>query len=269
MDVAQFRILLEHLNLSWRGYRKVRRGVQRRLRRHMQHLRCNDIRGYLERLDENDLWKVECDRLLTVPISRFFRDRPLWRALEDTVLPALLDPGCAPLSVWSAGCARGEEVYSFKMLWHAFLSNGKKLPPLTVLATDIHPDYLASAQRGVYGPSSLKEVSEGLRSRWFRRVSGSGGDQFAIDSTLGRDITWQVQDLRGEPPAAKFHLIFLRNNVLTYCREEVQRQVLSKVKRALASPGFLSIGSHERLPDGACGLVPLPECRYIFKNAAT
>ena len=137
-----------------------------------------------------------------------------------------------------------------------------KLPLLEMLATDLHPDHLARAQLGLYGSSSLKEVSAALRSKWFRPVSGAG--HVAIDCRLRRDVSWKVHDLRAEPPFTGFHLIFLRNNVLTYCREEVKREALSKVARALAAPGFLAIGSHERLPEGVSSLVPLPECRYMF-----
>jgi chemotaxis protein methyltransferase CheR len=263
MDTLQFRILLEHMGLSWKGYRKVRRGAQRRVARHMEDLGCRNVRDYLKRLDQDAALRVECERLLTVPISRFFRDRPLWQALENTVLPELLDQERPAMQVWSAGCSRGEEIYSFAILWEKLRAAGRQLPPLGILATDLNPQNLEAARRGVFGQSSLKEVSADVRGRWFRPAFEGG--RFAIDVGLKAGITWVMHDLRDDPPDKGLQLIFLRNSILTYCREETRTAVLSRVIPALSRPGFLAIGCHERLPNGVSGLAALPQCRYLFK----
>lgn len=262
MDPTDFRRLLEHLGLSWRGYRKVRRGVQGRVARHMQQIGCRGIQEYLERLGRDDALRRECERRMTVAISRFFRDRRMWEILEGRVLPQLLDRHPAALKIWSAGCSRGEEVYSLKILWENLRATGRAMPALEVLATDLHPDYLAKAQRGVFGQSSLKEVRPADRTRWFEPASG--GDRFAVLSALRAGIVWTVHDLRNDPPARGFQLVFLRNNVLTYCSEDVRADILAKLVPALAPAGYLVIGAHERLPAGLSGLAPLPECRYIL-----
>jgi len=36
MDDKEFSQLLQYLGLSWQGYRKVRKGVKKRVSRHMQ-----------------------------------------------------------------------------------------------------------------------------------------------------------------------------------------------------------------------------------------
>ena len=38
MDDDSFRRLLDRLGLSWQGYAKVRKGVKKRIQRHMQEL---------------------------------------------------------------------------------------------------------------------------------------------------------------------------------------------------------------------------------------
>jgi chemotaxis protein methyltransferase CheR len=40
MDDAQFKQLLALFNRSWKGYRKIRKGVKKRIGRHMQSLGC-------------------------------------------------------------------------------------------------------------------------------------------------------------------------------------------------------------------------------------
>jgi chemotaxis methyl-accepting protein methylase len=40
--------------------------------------------------------------------------RKLWYDLEEYILPRMIETEKKTFQVWSAGCARGEEVYSFK-----------------------------------------------------------------------------------------------------------------------------------------------------------
>ena len=65
MDDNQFRKLLEYLDYSWRGYRKVRKGVKKRIRRHMHQIYCRDISDYLKVLDRDPVRRQECELLMT------------------------------------------------------------------------------------------------------------------------------------------------------------------------------------------------------------
>ncbi len=85
MDDDQFRQLLDDFNFSWAGYRKVRKGVKKRISRHMQELNCPNIKVYLDLLNQNDAVRQESERRMTVSISRFFRDRKLWQDLEEEI----------------------------------------------------------------------------------------------------------------------------------------------------------------------------------------
>jgi chemotaxis methyl-accepting protein methylase len=117
MNDEQFRQLLDYFQYSWAGYRKVRKGVKKRISRHMQELQCSNIAPYLNLIEVDDKLRLECERRMTVSISRFFRDRKLWLDLESEILPRLIESEKENLKVWSAGCARGEEIYSFKLVW--------------------------------------------------------------------------------------------------------------------------------------------------------
>ena len=107
MDDDQFRKLLEYLDYSWSGYRKVRKGVKKRICRHMQQLGCRNTPDYLHVLDQQENRRQECELLMTVSISRFFRDRRLWQMLEHQWLPAMIAKNPSKMKVWSAGCAAG------------------------------------------------------------------------------------------------------------------------------------------------------------------
>ena len=117
MRESEFAAMLLRFALSPEGYRKVRKGVQKRIVRHMQELRCPSMKAYLERLDTDGDAERQARRLMDVSISRFFRDGPLWRILGEEILPSLIANHPGGLRVWSAGCALGQESCSFRILW--------------------------------------------------------------------------------------------------------------------------------------------------------
>lgn len=178
MDDHQFRQLLQRFGLSWKGYRKVRKGVKKRIRRHMRELGCQTVEAYLDELDKCEEVSQQCERLMTVSISRFFRDRRLWQVLQEEALPSLIEKEKEKINVWCAGCACGEEVYSFKIVWETLKATWRRFPELEIMATDINPIYLDRAQGGIYPSSSLREVQKEVRLKYFQMQGG--GTLYAI-----------------------------------------------------------------------------------------
>jgi chemotaxis protein methyltransferase CheR len=264
MDDVEFGKLLVYLGYSRAGYRKVRKGVKKRVRRHMQRLGCRDICTYLNILALQPDSRQECELLMTVSISRFFRDRRLWELLEYRWLPDMIALNPPRLKVWSAGCACGEEAYSCRIVWEQLKNRFESLPPLELLATDRHPQYLGRAQSGIYNRSSLREVEAAVRTAHFE--SRKGSKQFEVKAALKSNICWKLHHLMNDPPGSEFNVIFLRNNILTYYRPEDQIGVVTKMLNCLTAQGLLIIGSHESLPFETGMLLPTLECPYAFKK---
>ena len=252
MDDDQFRQLLDRFNYSWTGYRKVRKGVKKRISRHMQELNCPNIKAYLKLLNQSDAVRQESERRMTVSISRFFRDRKLWHDLEEDILPGMIKTGKKILRVWSAGCARGEEVYSFMIVWDRFIEKYTHIPDLGITATDIQPDYIEKARAGIYTKSSLKEVPQDIREHYFD--IRKSGHHFEVKAFLKKGIDWEVQDNLADPLGSTFDIIFLRNNLLTYYREHKKKEGLRKIIKTLAPDGLLIVGSHEKIPPGTLNI---------------
>ena len=262
MDDTQFRKLIEFLGYSWSGYRRVRKGVKKRIHRHMLRLGCRDITTYLNLLENQADRRYECEQLMTVSISRFFRERLLWQFLENRWLPDIITRNRLQVDVWSAGCACGEEVYSFKIIWERLKTCCEPMPSLEILATDRHPHYIKRARSGIYNRSSLREVAADVRSGFFE--SRKGSNQFIIKNELKSEIHWEICDLLAESPASIFQIIFLRNNILTYYRQEDQIRALDSLMKCLAPGGLFIIGCHETLPLESGELVPMAECPYVY-----
>jgi chemotaxis protein methyltransferase CheR len=254
MDDAHLRQILLALGLSWKGYRKVRQGTKRRLERFMQEHGFRSTDSFLSALAEHPDLGKQAQRIAAVSISRFFRDRGLWEVLGKQILPSLLAPHPGVNKIWSAGCARGEEVYRMKILWEELGRANHPLPPLELWGTDMNEEFLARARAGVYSPSSLKEVKEEWQKRYFEPA---GPFLLAIVSSLKEGIQWKIHNfITEEPPQKNFSLIFLRNNLLTYYQEELKKASLERILGGLRPGGFLIIGSHEKLPEGMGGWMP-------------
>jgi chemotaxis protein methyltransferase CheR len=258
MDDDQFRQLLDWHNFSWAGYRKVRKGVKKRISRHMQELKCPDIKTYLNVLNQSAELRQECVKRLTVSISRFFRDRQLWHELENDILPRMIESEKKALRVWSAGCARGEEAYSFKILWDRLNKKHGQLPEIEIVATDIHDGYIEKAKIGVYPKSSLKEVQPEMREQYFD--VRKSGNCFAIKAVFKEDIF-------SHPPGSAFDIIFLRSNLLTYYKTHLKIEGLKNVLKALAPDGWLIVGSHEKLPAAVSNMQRHNSIPWAYRQA--
>jgi len=254
MNDDEFRTLLDDRKMSWKGYRRIRKGVKKRLRRHMRELGCRHNNHYIERLKTDPAAEKKFKILMTVSISRFFRDRQLWEDLADRYIPELAGKFPEGIRVWSAGCAGGEEAYSFRILWHRLAKMHGRLPPLEILATDNNSECIHRAQAGLFRASSLREIRDDDRLTFFRKRRQ--GRLFEIRPDLVSAIVFEQRDLLHKPPNGVFQFIFLRNNLLTYHRFQSIRSSFERIVNCLTPGGILIIGAHEKLPTGAEHLKP-------------
>lgn len=254
LDDEQFRQILAHFDLSWKGYRKIRKGVKKRLTKHMHSLGLHTVRDYLVAAHRNPMIMDEIRNLLSVPISRFFRDRKVWNDLRQFVFP-LLAESASVVQVWSAGCASGEEPYSFSMLWHGFCETEPTTPEIYIQGTDSNGHMIERARSGLYHKSSLREVDTTTLEAYFTPTRQK--ETLAVEQHIKQLVCFRVHDFaKDDPPGDEFHVIFLRNNLLTYYSGESRDIVFNKITNSLRSGGFLVIGMHEEIPAECCTLIP-------------
>jgi chemotaxis protein methyltransferase CheR len=264
MDDDSFRWLLDRLCLSWQGYAKVRKGVKKRISRHMRELGFSTMDDYIQSLTDPEILK-KVERLMSVSISHFFRDQNLWRTLEEEIIPDIAAGSYEKIRAWSAGCALGQEAYSLAIKWDIMKKRHFMFPELRILATDINPDYISKAMAGVYGRSSLKGLSDEIKSTYF--YASEDQKDYCVADYLKKYISWEVHDLIKErSPSGKFQLIFLRNSLFTYHRRECMCSVFLNVLDSLDDVGFFIIGSREKLPSQTHTLSPFKGSSYIFQK---
>ena len=211
--------------------------------------KVGDAGGYL-RLLRSEQGDEELRRLLplvTVGKTSFFRDERQFRAL-DALLPGLLARvragGRKRISVWSAGCATGEEPYSIAM---ALAEAGAEAEQVELLATDVNPEAVAFAARASYDARRVREIPVPLLERHFDR----DGDRHVVRASLRRYITAirphnLVSSVFPRPADGGWDIIFCRN-VIIYFDTPTTQQVLTQFHNALAPGAYLFLGYSESL----------------------
>lgn len=257
---------LPQLRMRWAGFRKVRGQVRKRLNRRIKQLGLPHSLAYEAYLKQHpDEWPI-LERMCRVTISRFFRDRGFFAALESAVLPALASAVAESdekiLRCWSAGCASGEEAYSVSLLWHCGIASDWTGVAMEITATDVDPLLLRRATRACYSAAGVREVPIG----WLNRAFTPMGDEYCLKEEYRPTVRFTEQNIRGDPPPGPFHLILCRNLVFTYFDEGLQRQILAAMTDVLHDGGALAVGLHESLPAGVPGFSPWDPALPIYRK---
>ena len=85
--IAFLQWALPRLALRWRGFRRVRGQVCKRIDHRIRALGLSGPAAYMAYLnDQSSEWAM-LDTLCRISISRFYRDRPVFDYLGGTVLP--------------------------------------------------------------------------------------------------------------------------------------------------------------------------------------
>lgn len=245
---------LPKLGKRWAGFRKVRGQVCKRVARRMQALELRSLDAYRDYLTRHSGEWARLDAMCRITISRFYRDRGVFDALRDSLLPELAvrlaDRKQPILRAWSAGCASGEEPYTLRIIWRHALAN--RFPDLTlsITATDADPHMLDRARAACYPHGTLKELPDEWIEAAFHYDEGRADAPYCLRPTYKCGIQWHQQDLRETMPDGPFHLIFCRNLAFMYFDETLQRRCLGRMLDRLAPGGLLVVGKHDTLPEG-------------------
>ncbi len=165
--------------------------------------KSQNVDEYLTRLrSERD----ELDALyrdLLIGVTRFFRDPDAFALLEQRILPELLtrEPRNAPLRLWVAGCATGEEAYSLAILLQELMAiYGER--PIKIFATDVHRGSLEQATLGVYGEEAIANVSPDRLARYFMQ----NGNTYQVVPELRQMIVFAQHNVISDAPFTRVDL---------------------------------------------------------------
>jgi two-component system CheB/CheR fusion protein len=262
-------LVAERRQIDFRDYR--RDTLWSRLEVRIRACRCAGLDEYEERLaNEPD----EIHRLvesLVVPVTSFFRDPAVFRAVAERVLPQLIS-NRGLVRAWVIGAATGEEAYTMAILL-AEASSQQRGAGFELIATDLGRASLEVGRAGWYPKEAVQTVPAELRARYFRQER----DGQRLSDIIRRRVRFAEHDLVGQhlaPPeaiVASFDIVLCRN-VLLYFDAALRAQASSRLAAVVEPGGALVVGGSEALPDAAMasfrcwpGLSP---AAGIFKRGA-
>lgn len=218
------------------------RCLRRRVAVRMRACGVETPEAYAALLDRDPHEYERLIRVLTINVSRFFRNGETWDVIGERVLPDLLGRRGRRLTVWSAGSAGGEEAYSLAILiWEWLRARGRRWRNIRVIGTDIDGDSLTAARQATYGEIALTETPPQIRERWF-----AGRGPFRLKEPIPSLVEFRRLDILADRPGFEADFILCRN-LLIYLDREAQRRAFTTFRSVLRSGGYLVLGRVETL----------------------
>lgn len=204
---------------------------------------------------------------MTTNETFFFRDHHPFELLRTTIVPALmqLHATSRSLTMWSAACSSGQEVYSIAMLLR------EHFPQLAtwrvrLLATDLSRDMVRRTREGVY---TQLEVNRGLPAPLLVKYLKPVGTSWQVRADLRAMVETREMNLAAPWPAFPGIDVVLMRNVLIYFDPATKQKILHNVSSLLRPGGALLLGAAEstvgmtsafqRVQEGKAGYYRKPE----------
>ena len=217
-------------------------------------------------LDGPDLAQEVVEALLNNE-TYFFRDKPTFDQLPGEILPELAErrQGARRLSVWSAGCSTGQEVYSLAML---FIEQAERWQGWTIdiLGTDVSQRAIEAARSGLY---SQFEVQRGLGVTQMLRHFEETERGWQVSPEVRRMVRFAQHNILGAHPGRMPFDLVLCRNVLLYFDRRTRTEAFDRLAQAVLPDGFLMLGAGETVVGHTERFVPTSRRASFFEHPSS
>lgn len=282
MKLEEFRLIRDFINrfCGIQLDKEMRFITERRLSERVVTLGLSSFTEYYHYLRYHPERKAELEcavDILTTNETYFFRETSQLVAFRDEILPKLKEATSRKrtLTVWSAGCSSGEEVYTIAIL----IKETGLFDDIDVrvFGNDISRRVLQTARRAVYTESSFRAMPKEYEPYFSETPDG-----LTVVPSVRSMCHFGHFNLLDEARAVmlgRVDAIFCRN-VLIYFDPISRKSVIESFYQRLCPGGFLMLGHSESLlhdstafelahlvndlvyrkPESACSIYP-PEIR--------
>jgi chemotaxis protein methyltransferase CheR len=196
------------------------------------------------RAGDRDL-KVAVIDAMTTNETMFFRDGPVFDDIVTELVPQLLDrmDAGSRLTIWSAACSSGQEVYSLAMQLDQAFPDLVRAGRIRLLASDLSHEMVSRVREGCY---STLEVRRGLPEEYLRQYFTRRGDEWQVTERIRRVVLCrQLNLMESLAPIPRCELVLIRN-VLIYFSDADRLALLRSIRDQVLRPeGALLLGSSE------------------------
>ncbi|OKY76546.1 MAG: chemotaxis protein CheR [Desulfobulbaceae bacterium DB1] len=182
--------------------------------------------------------------------TSFFRDQKPFELLKYKILPDVIDanssrPGAnRTISIWSAACSTGQEVYTIAVTLHELLGSSISQYRIKITGTDISDTAVMQSSRGSY---SQFEIGRGFPRPLINKYFVPDGQNLRVKDEL-RAMTFfrKINLMESFSAMGKFDIIFCRN-VAIYFSMPNRKSLFERLASQLHPHGALLIGATESL----------------------
>ncbi|MDE1464668.1 CheR family methyltransferase [Spartinivicinus poritis] len=184
---------------------------------------------------------------ITISESYFFRDTEQNQLLEEELLPRLIrqhrENQQLSLRIWSAGCAKGQEIYSIAIILHKLLPDIESWN-IHLLATDINQTNLSDAIKGQYNAWSMRSTPESIINQFFHVNASPTEKVYQINDQLRELVKFSFINLSEDHfpniwnETNNLDLIICRN-VFIYLSKLAKPRIIEKFISCLRLNGIL------------------------------
>lgn len=180
---------------------------------------------------------------LTIGETYFWRDREVFRALEEELLLQIIERKRntrKSIRIWSAGSSSGEEAYSIAILLQRLLPDIESWN-ITIIGTDINAEALQKAEKGIYTEWSFRSAPQWLKPNYFKQISEK---TYKIDDSIKKMVKFSFLNLNKDPyPSLSnntngMDLIFCRNVFIYFAVDDILK-ISDSLYNCLVEKGLL------------------------------
>lgn len=215
--------------------------IIRRLDKRMNELKIKSIDQYLKLIEDNSKELDSLFNTILIGVTNFFRDIEAFVELEKRLEKIMTSKEKGDqLRVWIAGCATGEEAYTFAFIIAKLVKGRLQDYNIQIFATDIDENAITIARRGIYSPEAIEHVPEDILNNYFLKKD----DMYEVIKPIRQLILFSKHDVTSNPPFLKLDLISCRN-LLIYFSQSLQQHVIPVFHYSLNPDGYLFLGKSE------------------------
>ncbi|QEY15270.1 protein-glutamate O-methyltransferase CheR [Cellvibrio sp. KY-GH-1] len=237
----------------------------RRLSMFRNHYKAKNLSELIPRLLYDQEVMGQLLRIISVTVTEFFRDPKFFLTFKQQVVPLLHT--YAFISLWCAGCASGEEAYS----WAILLDEAGLLDRSRIYATDINSNVLQEGRTGIYSEEIYLKACNNYQlmggTRRFDDYCRRSYGAIKMADRLQKCITFARHNLVHDGVFGEMVVVSCRN-VMIYFGSSLKQRSVDLFHKSLCSQGFLCLGDSETIETTNFSSVfqPKDKCHRIYQK---
>ncbi len=220
--------------------------VENRVEPLLADFSCRTLSDIILRAKRDLKLRMDLLNNLTTNETWFFRHPEHFTILKKHVLPDILarkaKTGDNRLSIWSAGCSVGAELFSILFTLLEVLPD-PGLHNLQLIGSDISSDAVKAAKEGIFEGHQLRLINHPMLRRFFDEL---GRDKWQVKAEFRKYVLFECLNLLNSWPGRTYDIIFCRNTMI-YFDNDNKTKLTERFFNALHADGYFLTSANEMI----------------------